>query len=142
MPTNQKKSCENCAFKNKCEKYKECEELRKENAKFREFKDNAIEIKRLEDLNKNYEYLIKQRDIYNKELQEENKKLKKELSEHKEICCCFDNEVLRLENAKLKEQLQKAEKTLQEIEGDWTTEETRIKISKYFNQQAGDELDE
>lgn len=73
-----------------------------------------------------------------KELRKENEQLRKELSEHKEICCCFENEVLRLENAKLKDQLQKAEKTLQEIEGDWTTEETRIKISEYFNQQIGE----
>lgn len=38
-------------------------------------------------------------------LKEGNKSSKKELSEHKEVCCCFENEVLRLENAKLKELL-------------------------------------
>lgn len=67
-----------CCFDNEVLRLENAK-LKEENAKLREFKDNAIEIKRLEDLNKNYEYLIKQRDIYNKELQEENIKLKKQL---------------------------------------------------------------
>jgi len=48
-------------------------------------------------------------------LAEENIKLRKELSGHKEVCCCFENEVLRLENAKLKEQLEAETKIFNKI---------------------------
>ena len=36
---------------------------------------------------------------------EEWQKLQDKLAEHKEMCCCTNNEVLRLENYKLKELL-------------------------------------
>ena len=37
------------------------------------------------------------------ELENENKDLKEQLAEHKEYCCCHKNEILLLENARLKE---------------------------------------
>ncbi|MBQ8465325.1 MAG: hypothetical protein IJ545_04870 [Alphaproteobacteria bacterium] len=42
----------------------------------------------------------------------ENKKLKEQLAEHKDMCCCATNEVITLENTALKEENEKLKNTL------------------------------
>lgn len=52
------------------------------------------------------------------ELQIENSKLKEQLAEHKENCCCAKNEVLILENANLKELLKECQEIIEWYKAD------------------------
>lgn len=48
-------------------------------------------------------------------LLDDKKKLKKELAEHRENCCCLENERLRLDKAKLEEEIKEKEELIQSI---------------------------
>lgn len=64
------------------------------------------------------------------ELENENKKLKSQLAEHKDYCCCAKNEVLVLENARLKELLKKCDNAFEKIQQNYGYDDSVIEISE------------